>query len=143
MFGQHLGTGTTRDVYVLTDDPTKVIKKARTYPFSNFVEWMIWNAVKQTPLADRFGECFKISATGNYLIIERLDDMATSDHADAPAFPVWLSDPKPTNFGKANGKVQVRDYGVIRSEDLLNQETEIYGFTAEAKVKRFRKVEGY
>jgi hypothetical protein len=99
--------GSAREVYEVPSDTSVVVKRVRTaYPGSNMVEWFIWNAVKSSSLVSIFGECFSISHTGQYLMMERLDDLAQIDYADVPKMPDWLNDRKPSAFGKAGTAIR-------------------------------------
>jgi hypothetical protein len=111
-----IGRGGARVTFGVKDDPSVVIKKVHL-PFvgANVIEWIIWAAVKDTPLGMLFGECRSISETGRYLIMERLEDISESDYSSTPTMPNWLNDLKPSNFGKsASGAIKLRDYATIQ-----------------------------
>src|SRR5262245_37786566 len=102
-----------RHVVVINDDCKKAIKEAMTLPyFTNVRELCIWNGVKNTDLAQIFGECHAISESGRYLVMERLDDITDADRADTPDVPEWVRDVYPGSFGRnSDGAIKLRDYG--------------------------------
>jgi hypothetical protein len=112
--------GGGRAVYRVPTNQNVIIKKTRGNFLFNYLEWLIWNAIKSSWLASIFGECKTISPSGRFLMMEKLDDLADSDREHTPEVPDWLTDRKPCNFGKdAAGKIKVRDYGSIDLTDLL------------------------
>jgi hypothetical protein len=108
--------GTAREVYKVPNNPDVIVKKlVGTFPGSNYIEWLVWQAVKSTHLADKFGECIAISESCRYLMMERLNNLAKSDRKNTPTVPVWVRDVKGlTSFGKnSTGGIKLRDYGQI------------------------------
>jgi len=137
-------SGSAREVFDVPSDPSVVIKRGRNiYPGSNMVEWIIWSAIKTSPLAATFGECRSISETGQYLMMERLDDLAQSDLADIPRIPVWTNDRKPNAFGKAGGRIKLRDYGMVYLPDLLRLDCEPAAIQITALNNRQRGLPGW
>lgn len=116
-----IGSGSSRKVFLAKDDPSVVIKKASNgNPGTNFTEWFIWNAVKDTDLENLFGECLTISETGNFLIMEILNDIAHEDYKMIPELPIWIQDVQPTNIGKDKlGRYKIRDYAMVRIGEVL------------------------
>jgi|SRR6185312_2517586 len=142
--GASIGKGTAREVFAVPSDPDVVIKKLRgVFPGSNMVEWYIWNWVQTTPLANRFGKCLTISETAQYLFMERLNNLDTLDYADIPQMPIWLDDRKPDAFGKVNGVIKVRDYGLLKWDKLLSQTVAPLQIQLDAMNKRIAQVPGY
>lgn len=117
-----LGRGGARIAHPVTGDPNVVIKEVHLeFPGANFLEWNVWNAVKETALKDTFGECFSISMTGRYMIMERLDDLVPADYPNSPTAPSWVDDIMPKNFGKNQaGVIKLRDYAMLCLEKVLN-----------------------
>ncbi len=116
-------TGTSRYAYNLKTDPDAVVKKS-VLPrhLCNVLEWIIWRgAEKHDNLARVLGRCHCLSNTGQYLIMERLDDIVQDDHQMVPDLPEWCNDLKPSSFGKRGGLIKVRDYGSVDFEVLLNR----------------------
>jgi hypothetical protein len=108
--------GNAREVYEVPNNPDVIVKKlVETFPGSNYVEWLVWHAVKSTHLADKFGECIAISESCRYLMMERLNNLEKSDRKNTPPVPVWVRDVKGlTSFGKnSTGEIKLRDYGQI------------------------------
>src|SRR5262249_49794474 len=106
-----IGGGQSRCAYSVKDDSTKVIKEAMKLPyFTNVRELFIWNAVKNTELAQIFGECHAISESGRYLVMERLD-ITDADKADTPDVADWVRDVYPKSFGRNSDGIKLRDYG--------------------------------
>jgi hypothetical protein len=114
--------GTSREAFAVQTDPAVIVKRQIIrFPGANIIEWILWNAVKKTPLAGVFAECLAISETGQYLIMERLDDLTKSDWINVPNVPGWLNDKKPSAFGKnSNGDIKVRDYAVVDLDQALD-----------------------
>jgi hypothetical protein len=114
--------GTSREVFRVPTNDSIVIKRTLTaFPGANFVEWNIWNAIKQTDLIDVFGACTEISESGRYLVMEYLRDISTNEAADTPTLPDWVTDVKGTTiFGRGlDGKVKVRDYALVNLSEAL------------------------
>ena len=116
------GMGSARHVYAITGDPDHVVKKSvQSRPSSNMLEWTIWLGARNQPeLAKVLGRCECLSDTGRYLIMERLDDISPADYANVPDVPAWFNDRKPSAFGKRDGPIKIRDYGLVMYDDLLN-----------------------
>lgn len=122
MEAEPFGKGTARHAYRLRADPDAIVKKSVRYRnYSNILEWTIWLAAENHPeFASVIGRCHCLSETGQYLIMERLDDIAEEDYKLLPDIPAWCNDRKPDAFGKRDGLIKVRDYGMVRFDDLLN-----------------------
>ena len=81
---------------------------------SNWTEWNLWNQVAETHLTNVMGRCFAISESGQYLVMERLDDLKPNDKENPVSCPSWVTDRKPSAFGlSANGQIKLRDYGQV------------------------------
>jgi hypothetical protein len=121
MLGERIGRGTGRNCFAVKSDDAVVVKEVHL-PFygANMAEWFLWRQLKDTDLASLFGECFAITYSGRYLIMERLGDISTTDYSAVPPLPEWLQDAKPDTFGKnALGQIKVRDYGHVSLGDAL------------------------
>ena len=112
--GEQIGHGTSRDVFLAKGDNGVVIKKVHLVtPAANFIEHILWNAVRGTKYRDTFGRVHAISVSGRYLMMERLGDISKADYRDTPDVPDWFNDNQPSNFGKnANGQIKIRDYAI-------------------------------
>ena len=118
---QPFGSGTARIAYDVPSDGDVVVKKAiQAFPASNILEWTIWrSAAGNAALSKVLGACLAISESAQFLMMERLDDITKEDYADIPDVPVWFNDPKPIAFGKRHGVIKIRDYGLVRMDQLL------------------------
>ena len=117
------GRGTARVAYRLKNDPDCIVKKSiRPRHYSNILEWTIWLGAENHPeLAGILGRCQCLSFSGQYLIMECLDDIYEEDYNLVPGVPVWFNDKKPSAFGKRNGVIKIRDYGLVSFDELLNR----------------------
>jgi hypothetical protein len=147
MRGAFIGRGVTREVCEHATDPTKVVKmihkKHTPIPMANFIEWIIWCSVRETPLHEIFGECFDISESGDFLIMERLDDISKADWADVPRFPDWLNDRKQSAFGKNANGIKCRDYALLTLSELVVRTTFPVPFQLDAMARRVKGEPGY
>lgn len=77
---------------------------------------MLWLQIRDEPaIAALFGECVAVSASGKYLIMERLDDPTGPPPQGVRKYPSWLTDIKPSAFGvNAAGYFKVRDYNKLK-----------------------------
>ncbi len=134
------GKGAARHAFRVPTDPDVVVKKTvRPHPGSNMTEWLIWQAAAaaQNNLREVLGRCISISESGTYLMMERLDDLNPSDYADIPDVPTWFNDPKPDAFGKRNGVIKIRDYGLVHLDKLVSEATtHPPAFAVNARMKR-------
>jgi hypothetical protein len=113
--GRYLGEGSNRIVYEHNSDPLRIVKVGKMRPhISNLTEWIIWLQVSNQPKLNQvFGECFALSASGRFLIMEKLVDLSPAQRASAQT-PVWATDPKPSALGATQaGVIKVRDYGHV------------------------------
>jgi hypothetical protein len=141
-----IGSGTSREVFAVDGDENLVIKKIKTdYHGPNMIEWIVWCAIRDTPISTLFGKCIQISKTGRYLLMERLGNLIQSEIADIPKIPSWVNDRKLDAFGKSeSGVIKLRDYGMINFADLLsNPALEPPGIQINANMKRLQRVEGW
>lgn len=128
-----IGEGTERRVYAVVDSGDVVVKESKgPLHHSNFVEWIVWNALKrmEDPITDNepnaelqnlFSPCHSISHSGRFLMMERLQKLEASDKVPLAHLPTWLNDRKPTAFGRTGkGVVKVIDYGMINFYQVLN-----------------------
>lgn len=114
-----LGEGASRTVYAVRDEPTLVVKVERTgKTFHNQTEWLLWQEVKDWPVADWFAPCLKIDSWGTALLQRRTVPF-TSEREFREALratrggqlPSIFSDTHFDNFGMLNGVVTCHDYG--------------------------------
>ena len=86
-------------MFEIKNDLGAVLKVAAQLPFANFVEWLIWTWVKDTHWRKAFGECHTKSASGRYLIMERLENLPDGSRIETPTLPSFVRDVWPNNFG--------------------------------------------
>lgn len=101
VLGERLGSGISRDVYVLRTNERYVVKLENAVGdyFSNVREWSVWQTCSQIPWAVKWlAKPTLISENGRVLIMERTTPF--NDEKKAPGLlPVWLTDFKPENYG--------------------------------------------
>lgn len=110
-FGERLGGGLSRLVFVLKDDPEFVVKweDPRQGRFQNVREFWLWDYARWMPDARRWlAPISAISQCGNFLIMHRTRPCTTSDMPDK--VPIWMTDLKEPNFGWFDGRVVQHDY---------------------------------
>ncbi|WP_435626810.1 hypothetical protein [Candidatus Ferrigenium straubiae] len=119
--GEVFAEGMHRFVHHVNGFPNLVMKISKDdNTFANWCEYLVSSALhgRPEPAAKLVGEVKSISATGKYLIMERLDDVSGS--LSGIKYPAWLNDRKPSAFGRTTlGEVKVRDYGMLRLDDVL------------------------
>jgi hypothetical protein len=128
-----VGEGTSRKVYGVRDRDDVVIKVQDSgLPQGNMIEWIVWSALCEMgedimgtepnpEIKSVFAECFKISVSGRYLMMERLDQIEKETPLKIQQFPDWLNDKKRSAFGlSSSGSVKVMDYGMVKFFDVLN-----------------------
>ncbi|MHA6731962.1 hypothetical protein [Devosia sp. A369] len=129
-----VGEGQTRKVFGVVGYADVVIKESKAaYPDANFTEWTVWHALVKMqedilgnePNAELrllFAQCFAISETGRFLMMERLTKLEIEDpHPAGHKFPLWLNDKKKSAFGKAqDSQLKVMDYGIVNFYSALN-----------------------
>lgn len=114
LLGKQIGNhGSARDVFEHLKDDGLVIKVSKlSSHFANWTEWMLWLQIRdEAAIKSLFGECVAVSASGKYLIMERLDDPVETLPKDARTYSSWLTDIKASAFGvNAAGAFKLRDY---------------------------------
>jgi hypothetical protein len=101
-------------------------------PYQNIVEWLVWNAVtamasdtdefeRNPEQREMFAECFCISESGRYLMMEKLVPIEAAQVFKIQNFPFWLNDKKPSSFGSSsNGNIKAIDYACVDFYRVLN-----------------------
>lgn len=113
LMGSPIGTGFSRVVLTYQGYPDLVIKVGyRHAQAGNWTEWNLWNQIKdEEALAPLFGECVAMSASGRFLVMEKLEDL-TDEQAAERLCPPWVTDRKRSAFGiNKAGEIKLRDYG--------------------------------
>lgn len=117
--GDKIGSGASRDVYEIAHDPSivmKVERSART--FHNQTEFLIWQEMKDWPIADWFAPCIDIDSYGNVLLQRRTEGFESEREFRAAItrtrggyIPKVFDDIHFANFGILDGRVTCHDYG--------------------------------
>ena len=110
--GNCIGTGWSRHVYEIKDQPDRVLKVEHSNRFfSNVMEWKVWEVVKDTEHARWFAPCYDISFNGFSLVQARTVPLTSEQFAEITEVPSFLSDVFYGNFGYLDGRVVCHDYG--------------------------------
>lgn len=119
LLGEHLASGSTREVYVHAIYPQHVVKiESRDRSFQNAIEWRIWNEVKNTKNARWFAPCIAISPGGTCLIQERTEPL---DGHLPPKIPWFFDDARDCNWGRMGRQFVCHDYSYMRITDALKK----------------------
>jgi len=121
LLGEQFDGGMHRIVHDVKGFPDLVIKVSKDSTFANWCEYLVSTALRgrPEPVAGLVGSVESISATGRYLIMERLIDI--NRPLSGIQYPVWLNDGfKRSTYGiTASGEVKVRDCGTLKLTDVL------------------------
>lgn len=115
--GEHLGSGMSRDVYLLRTDHSKVVKVERSNNrFQNVDEFNNWEkCCHAKKIARWLSPCHHISTFGTILIMDRVEPIGRKELPKK--LPEFLTDIKLANFGRhPNGKIVCCDYASIISD---------------------------
>jgi len=126
MLGAPLNSGGARTGFDVPSNPDVVVKKVHGgFVGANVIEWIVWNAVRETEWERVFGRCHAISSTGTYLMMERLNNLPEDIRKKLPKLPDWVRDARANNFGmNREGEIKVRDYANIDFRSALLREEE-------------------
>ena len=112
--------GSSRIVYKYVGRDDLVIKVSISSNVANWTEFLIYSALNELDGAAIFGAIHAVSASGKYLVMERLDDLLSADLPKRPNYHAWMTDRKPSACGKtADGVVKFRDYALVNVGSLL------------------------
>lgn len=117
--GDRIGSGASRDVYEVLHDKTLVMKvEHRAKTFHNQTEYLIWQEVKEWPIADWFAPVTDIDSYGNVIFQKRTEPFESDKEFKAAltktrggVIPRVFDDIHYGNFGLLNGVVCCHDYG--------------------------------
>jgi hypothetical protein len=119
--GEEFARGQHRTVHFVIGHPDLVMKVDSNTTFANWNEYLVSSSLdgRAEPVAKLMGCVKAISATGKYLIMERLDDIQRK--LVGIQYPVWLNDGfKPSAYGVTpSGEVKVRDFGTLKLAGVL------------------------
>jgi hypothetical protein len=113
--GEQFATGTSRNAHEVIGNPDAVMKKMKLKtPAANFCEHLVWSSLQGTTLEAEFGQILGLSESGNYLMMERLNDITEEEYKLTKDAPDWLKDVKFSAFGKnSKGEIKLRDYAMF------------------------------
>ncbi len=131
--GKKIGSGASRRVYELKNEPNSVLKVEYTgKSFHNQTEWLIWQEIKDWPIADWFAKCIDIDGYGNTLIQVRTkpfecekDFLAAVARTRGGVIPKVFADIHYGNFGLVDGVVACHDYGYHRFFEQIAREMSV------------------
>lgn len=108
--GELLGEGLYRRTYACTLDPSLVVKVEKSDGcFHNVREWDVWQTIQYAPKWRRWlAPCVRISPKGEYLLMKRTEPVMRGLLPEK--VPSFLTDLKPGNFGRLDGKIVCHDY---------------------------------
>lgn len=139
--GKVIGSGATRVVYECVQDPSLLIKVPKTLEHArtkserdyvqnydtqsvNYLEWTIWNAVKDTQYEKYFFPCICLTTEG-YLVMKKAQ-VPLSESTSIQSLrcllrnKLCMADTGGTrNFGLYNGRPVLLDYGIHLNEKAL------------------------
>ena len=110
--GQKIGEGIHREVFECKLDASLVVKVEtdedyRT--FANAYEWRNWDENQYwKPVANWLAPCVSISPCGLILLQKRSDPLREAELPEK--LPAFLTDIKPSHFGKLDGRIVCCDY---------------------------------
>lgn len=125
LLGAQFSSGEHRTVHEVVGHPELVMKVARYSHFANWCEYLISSSLETYETKFHIGRVSSISASGRFLLMERLNDF---DHSlTGVAIPGWLNDVKNSNFGiSSDGVIKIRDYGMLKLGDQLGSQQYIF-----------------
>jgi hypothetical protein len=106
--GEKLGVGIYRKVGVYIPDLTLVIKVSEDEPIANFLDYRIWEELKDTAYAKWVTPCVQISKCGVFLLQKRVEHRAKSDYPKM--IPPFFMDTKYKNYGWIGNQFVGCDY---------------------------------
>lgn len=109
--GTYLGSGVSREVYVLKQNPRYVVKIDYTKDWHNITEWNVWreaNIRYNQHLAAYLAPCVWISFNGKILIQKRIQFRHPSLYPQR--IPNFLKDTKYANYGFYKNRLVCCDY---------------------------------
>lgn len=125
LIGDKLGAGQYREVYSFDFIPNTVIKVCPTKEPANFIEYQIWQEIKDTKYAKWFAPCLHISPEGQYLIQKRCRLIKPTDKLPKK-LPGFFTDTHTGNFGYIGKQLVCFDYQFItRALDISFNENRI------------------
>lgn len=117
IFGEHIGSGASRQTYVYEPNEAYVIKlEDKAKWFQNIEEWNTWLTVKDTKHAKWFAPCAWISPCGTILLQRRTEIVCAKGIPSK--IPDYFTDLKLSNFGLLDGRFVCHDYGIIKLSEI-------------------------
>lgn len=131
--GEELNRGCTRVVYTFLPDSRYVVKIAKQSPFTNVLEWEIYNEAdwENKKIKEFLAPCLLISDNGKILIQRRVrhKKRITSYPEKVPHF---FTDCKTTNYGWIGKRFVCCDYGnfsLIRGMRTIDKKADWWQIT--------------
>jgi hypothetical protein len=125
LLGAQFASGEHRTVHEVVGHPEMVMKVARYSHIANWCEYLVSSSLEKYETEFHIGSVPSISASGRFLLMERLNDLDRS--LAGVAIPGWLDDVKISNFGiSSEGVVKIRDYGMLKLSDQLGSQQYIF-----------------
>lgn len=112
LLGDFIGSGCSREVYEYIPSKDFVVKvEAYGKSGDNYLEYNIWNEVRNTPSEKWFAPCWWISPGGKILIQKKTKDFYSKSGDKVPdKIPSFFTDIKPSNFGWMGNQLVAHDY---------------------------------
>ena len=114
--GEKIGEGEYRAVYNLELKKDWVLKIS-IKPFSNQMEYNIWQTVKGEKISKWFAPCYFISPCGHFLIQKKVRRVTEKDKLPK-VLPAFFADTKKTNFGFIGSQLVCHDYHLCNAIDV-------------------------
>jgi hypothetical protein len=111
--GTYIGKGYSRYVFDYKLNKREVLKIDFYNRGSNFMEWEVWNTVKDTKFAKWFAPCSYCSSDGKLLIQTKVKEFKTFDKLPKQ-IPAFFHDNRIDNWGMLKGKPVCFDYALTR-----------------------------
>jgi hypothetical protein len=137
LLGEGIGRGSTREVFTLQFDQTKVVKiEDGGLSFANVQEYALWEEVKHTTWKRWFAPVYGIDTLGTALVQARTSPLSDREWGRVKVLPNFFTDLKKQNFGMLNGKVVCHDYALnliacrgLRAARMRNVEKELWSLS--------------
>jgi hypothetical protein len=113
--------GSSRDVYEV-EEPCCVVKVAKNdlNVISNWIEIAIYSWVSDN---SSLAEIYSFSASGKYLVMEKLETPAAQEATNSFVWPPFVTDRKPDNIGvDKNGNCKILDYAFPKAVNAYKSE---------------------
>jgi hypothetical protein len=134
---ESFASGMHRTAHDVAGHPDLVMKVSIHTPYPNWIEYLISRALTDCPgtYSSLFAQVCSISATGKYLLMERLVDVTAS--LTGTVYPSWLTDVKRSAFGADRlQNVKIRDFATLNWSGVLGQQVFVFDNIHASQVSR-------